>query len=46
MTSKEDKRQALIAVYRTQTWKEKVKAMSDQQVVAVYLRFQKDNKLK
>lgn len=39
------KREALMSVYRNRTWAEKVKNMSEAQVVAVYLRLKNQNKL-
>lgn len=41
----EDKRQALLRVYSSESWSRKVAAMSDSQVIAVYLRFKRDKKL-
>jgi hypothetical protein len=43
--STEQKRQALLAAYSGQTWLDKVKKMSDEQVVAIYLRLKKQNKI-
>lgn len=39
------KRSELIKVYRTDTWKQKVKHMPDDQVHAVYARFKRERKL-
>jgi hypothetical protein len=39
------KREALYKAYPGAAWREKVKAMSEDQVVAVYLRLRNQNKI-
>lgn len=39
------KREAVMGAYKNQTWREKVIAMSDAQVTAVYLRLRAQNKI-
>lgn len=39
------KREALFAVYPSKKWSDKVKAMSDSQVIAVYLRLKAQGKI-
>ncbi len=41
----ESKRQALLSAYSTASWRNKVLAMSEDQVVAVYLRLKKSGKV-
>ena len=41
----EDKRRALLTVYKTESWRNKVMLMPDNQVVAVYLRLKREQKL-
>lgn len=41
----EAERQALLKVYKSQKWANKVKKMRDDQVVAIYLRLKSQNKL-
>lgn len=41
----EDKRRALLTVYRTESWRNKVMLMPDNQVLAVYMRFKHEKKL-
>lgn len=45
MNDIEQKRQAIAAVYRSFSWATKVKAMTDNQVIAVYLRFKQSGKI-
>lgn len=45
MNSNEEKRQKLLAAYPSPTWREKVKKMTDGQVVAIFLRLRRENKL-
>lgn len=40
----EAKRAAISKVYNTDTWHEKVKNMSDRQVIAIFLKFQAEKK--
>ena len=40
-----DKREALKKVYNSRAWAEKVNKMSDDQVVAIYLRLKSQNKI-
>lgn len=42
MTSIKDKREYLSRLYPGYSWHEKVAGMSQEQVIAVYLRFQRD----
>ena len=39
------KREAVKKLYSSDSWQDKVKNMSDSQVVAIYLRFQREGKL-
>ena len=39
-------REAIKYVYPSQSWKLKVKEMTDQQVTAIYLRFKKEGKIR
>jgi hypothetical protein len=43
--STEAKRQMLIAKYKGDKWKRKVTKMTDDQVVAIFLRLRQDNKI-
>ena len=42
----QQKRLAISSVYNTLTWRNKVKSMSDAQVVAIYMRFKNEGKIK
>jgi hypothetical protein len=42
MTSIKDKREYLTSLYPGYSWHEKVAGMSQEQVIAVYLRFKRD----
>ena len=41
-----EQRLAISKVYSSSSWKKKVENMSDSQVIAVYLRFEKEGKFK
>lgn len=42
----EEKRQAVIAAYpKSESWERRVKAMSNAQVVAIYIRFRNEKKI-
>lgn len=45
MTDIEKKRQALLAAYPGEKWADKVRQMSDKQVVAIYINLKRQNKL-
>lgn len=45
MNDIERKRQALFAAYSGDSWKNKVKAMTDAQVIAVFLRLQRSGRI-
>lgn len=42
----EKEREAVKAVYKSANWIRKVNAMSDNQVIAIYFRLKKQNKIK
>lgn len=46
MNDVEFKRMELSKAYATPTWKAKVKAMRPPQVIALYLKFKKEGKIK
>lgn len=41
----EIKRNAILKAYDTESWKQKVLAMSGPQVIAIYLRFKREGKV-
>jgi hypothetical protein len=41
----EDKRRIIMKAYDSDSWETKVKAMSDSQVIAIYLRFKRERKI-
>lgn len=41
----QEKRTTIRAVYKTASWQEKVDKMSDQQVVAIYMKFKSEGKV-
>lgn len=45
MNDIEQKRQAIASTYRSYSWAKKVKAMTDEQVIAVFLRFKQSGKI-
>lgn len=42
MTTTDEKRRALVKAYPGYSWHERVAGMSSEQVIAVYLRFERD----
>lgn len=41
-----DKRDKIKLVYMSATWAQRVNKMSDRQVVAIYMKFQREGKIK
>lgn len=46
MPNTHQKRSEILKVYKTETWKERVMKMGENQVHAIYSRFRKEGKIK